>query len=118
MTDPHENIATVRRVLMAMPPGEERDEAHRALDQIVFNPARDTFVPPRPLDPPPGHMCGHRDPCSVCELEIGEVEWIDGSLPQIEPRLSKRSWAFIPTNRELLHICLNCGNTERSRRME
>lgn len=46
---------------------------------------------------PPGTM----DPCRVCEHD---------SLT----RASAHMWAYVPTAREALNVCLNCGNTLRN----
>lgn len=57
-----------------------------------------------------GH--GMRPPCNVCEVDV-----LDFLEPE-KTRVSERWWLFVPCNRELLHICLNCGNTLRSKRLE
>lgn len=56
---------------------------------------------------------GRFSPCRVCELDRDQK-----NLTQSEAVLSEQHWIFVPTARELLTICLGCGNTLRERRLE
>ena len=52
--------------------------------------------------------------CTVCEpLGASLYEQLTEAAGP-----SERQWIFVPCVRELLHICLHCGNTLRTQRGE
>lgn len=50
---------------------------------------------------------GFSKACGVCEYWRHQDELS-----------SEKSWVIIPTNREIVMVCLNCGNAERHKRVE
>jgi hypothetical protein len=63
----------------------------------------------------PGHLLGRHimPPCPVCEADA-----LHANRESSMALMSERVWAFVPCVREVLTICLNCGNTIRERRLE
>jgi hypothetical protein len=102
MSSVHDAQSMAERVLVSKhATSDEIDLARHVLDLLKRN-----------LRRPPGHLCssGLMSPCRVCEK--------DTSAKRVAYAPSASTWAFVPTNLELLYICLNCGNVIRERRLE